>query len=253
MNHKYNDVALLLQGPIDKEKLAFSEYMPYYRILFSEIVLSTYTEYVNDELIKYCSDFGITLVHQPIDIGTLEKRYNIGYQTMTVLAGLQQVTKKYTLKHRTDERYFSLDKVVDKFLEDDRKWVSGSTVFGAKSYYPFHAADHLFIAPTDKLRETFMRTKIGLEKDEMVRNVEGEPAPEITFTMNYIRSWGEEPDIEKHDEQMLKYFNFVNDKHLYPFLIRFNTVNQVYTEIDQLRFNEFNDMNDILTRSGMSV
>lgn len=253
MNHKYKDVALLLQGPMTQDKVAFSEYMPYYRILFSEIVISTYTEHVNDELIRYCSEYGITLVHQPIDIGNLERMYNIGYQTMTCLAGLQNISKKYTVKHRTDERYFGLDKLVDKFLEDDKKWVSGSTVFGAKSYYAFHAADHLFIGPTDKLRDTFQLTKDGLERGEMVRNIAGEPAPEITFTMNFIRANGEEPDIEKHDEQMLRYFDLVNDKNFYPFVIKFNTVNQVYTEIDQLRFNEFNDMNDILTKGGMVV
>jgi len=226
---KYPDVALVIQGPIkDRSKLAFHHNIVYYRSLFEQIIISTYNEHVDDSIRDFCAvNDGIELVTQPIDIGPLNYKYNIGYQTLTTLKGLQAVTKKYAIKHRTDEYYSNLDKVVDLLMENDEKWVSGSTIFGKKSYYLFHAADHLFAGKTSKLQQTFQLIKDNLEKNIMERNYDGDPAAEVTFTKNFIRVSGEEPEESKYAEQMIRWFNFVPDRELYPFHIRFNHDNGV--------------------------
>jgi hypothetical protein len=231
---KYPDVALVIQGPLkDKLKHAFHYQLSYYKQLFDQIILSTYTEHVDDDIQQVCDQYDIKLVTQPEDIGNLNYKYNIGYQTVSTLEGLKNVTKKYALKHRTDECYSNLDKLIDLLLKDDEKWVSGTTIFGKKSYYLFHAADHLFCGKTEKLLKTFQLTKDNLEINVMERNYDGDPAAEVTFTKNFIRISGEEPDDTKYAEQMIRWFNFVPDKELHPFIIRFNHDNGVgsmYTE-----------------------
>ena len=56
----YDDISLVIQGPAsDREKLDFIDALPYYKSLFSEIILSTYTEWkenlVNKKKVKIIS------------------------------------------------------------------------------------------------------------------------------------------------------------------------------------------------------
>ena len=233
----FPDVALVVQGSMkDKSKIAFHNQIDYYKELFEEIILSTYDEHLTEDVRQFCSMHNIKIVTQTENIGKLNYKYNIGYQTLSTLEGLKAATKKYAIKHRTDECYSNLDKLINKLLENDEKWVSGTTIFGKRSYYLFHAADHLFCGRTDKLLKTFQYTKDNLENNIMERNYDGDPAAEVTFTKNFIRISGEEPDDGKYAEQMVRWFNFVPDRDLYPFVIRFNHDNgigSVYTQPDQ--------------------
>lgn len=256
-NSMYDDVSLLIQGPAnDPNKLDFIPYVEYYKTLFSEIILSTYKEHMTDSLREFCQVNNIILVEETINLGNVENKYNIAYQTYTTLNGLKQVSNKYCLKTRTDEGYSNLNKLVDLFLEDDEKWVCGSTVMGPKIYHVFHAADHLFIGKTEKLKKCFEYTYENLFLGIMERNVVGEPAAEVTFTKNFIIISGDTPDLERHDELMLKYFNFVNDREFYPFRIRFNHIPRLYTELSHFHpcWLSYNNMDDILSsRGGMIV
>ena len=49
---------------------------------------------------------------------------------------------------------------------------------------------------------------------------------------------------------MLKYFDIVNNKELFPFIIRENGINKVYSTIDDLgpNRNQYETMQDILTK-----
>jgi hypothetical protein len=200
----------------------------------------------------------ITIVHQTIDIGNVRNDGRAYYQVYTTLEGLKYSSKKYTIKHRIDERYSNLEKIVDKFLLDDSKMVCGSMVFGPKYYRHYHAGDHMFIAKTDKLLQTFQLTFDNLNKGIMENNNSGSfpdtnlnsGSPEITMTKNFIRINGEEPTEERHDELMLKYFDIVNNKELHPFIIRENGINKVYNSIEDLtpNRNQYETMNDILTK-----
>lgn len=271
MAPQYPDITLVIQGPVNfdgmlsaygeqiqqsgEERLDFMPSIEYYKTLFAEIVLSTYTEQIDDEIRDFCEKHGIRLVHQSQDIGELEKKYNISYQAMSTLLGLQYVKTKYTLKHRTDERYSNLHKLINLFLEDDEKWVSGSTIFSCKSRQAYHAADHLYIAKTDKLIHVMSMTLENIKAGQFDRNAEKEPAPEVTFTRNFIRVSGDNPEYSAHDEMMLKWFNFINDRELYPYVIKFNTTGKIYTKLEDREdfWNEFNTMQDILYKNGMRI
>lgn len=249
----YEDITLLIQGSTKtKDNLTFLEHIDYYKSLFKKIVISTYTEDLTEELLNIIKIHNLILVDQTKNI-SIENKYNIGFQTLSTLAGLYECSTKYTLKHRTDEKYSNLNLLIDIFMEDTNKWVSGGTFFGAKSYHIFHAADHLFIGKTDKLIKTFETTLQNLYNGKYEKNANNEPAAEVTFTKNFIRISGEEPNLQYHDTQMLKYFNFISDKHLEPFLIRFNSKKEIYRTFKDFHpsFNFYENMNDILTKSGM--
>jgi hypothetical protein len=234
----YDNISLIIQGPsIDKEKLDFVDALLYYKSLFSEIILSTYTEHLisNWKLLKVCEKNDIKIVHKTIDIDKFLLEHPtspcIYYQTYTCLNGFKASTKKYSIKHRIDERYSNLNLLVDKFLNDDEKLISGGTLFSPKVWRWFCAGDHLFIAKTEKLIESFELTMNHLENKILL-----EEGPEITYTKNFLRINGEDPVNEKHDELMRKYFDFVPDKYMFPFVIRSNTNdegNQVWRTLEE--------------------
>lgn len=249
---KYPDVSLVIQGSLkDKSVLSFKDNINYYKTLFPEIILSTWTEHLDEEIYEFCRKHDMGLAHQPLDvIGNLENRYNIAYHSYSSCLGFVNASRKYTLKHRTDEKYSNLHRLVDLFLEDDSKWVSGGTAFGQKSYYLYHAADHLFIAQTQKLIDTFIMTIENLKRGVLERNVAGEPAAEITFTKNFLKIHGEDPRPDNHDELMRKYFNFINDCNLHPFVIRINGCNYVLTEeyqFNNLFFKKLHTIDEVLS------
>jgi len=255
---KYPNVSLLIQGPLYQGKLDALDFLPYYSILFNEIIISTYTEHINDlengVFRKFCEHHKLKLVEQTINIGNLRNDNRVGYQTYTTLGGLESVTNPYVVKHRIDERYFCLDKVVDKFLLDDNKWVCGSMLFGPKVYRKFHAGDHLIVCKTDKLKATFKLTMDNLKQGLMEGNFDelncppGVGAPEITYTKNFLRINGEQPDNNRHDELIRKYFDIVNNKELYPFVVRENGSNSLFTTIQDLgpNRNQYDSIDAIL-------
>lgn len=249
---KYPDVSLVIQGSLkDKSVLSFKDNIEYYKTLFSDIILSTWTEHLDGEILSFCGEHGIRIVHQSLGIiGSCVNMYNIAYHSHSCLLGFINSSKKYTLKHRTDEKYSNLDKLVDLFLQDDSKWVSGGTAFGQKSYYLYHAADHLFIGRTDNLIKTFELTVVNLHKGILEKNTAGEPAAEITFTKNYLIVNGEEPRVDNHDELMRKYFNFLNDCNFHPFVIRINGCGYVLTEeyqFNNLFFRKLYTIDEVLS------
>lgn len=224
----YKNISLVIQGPAsNREKLDFIDALSYYKILFSEIILSTYTEHLisNWQLLKVCEENDIKIVHHSINI---EKQLlehptspSIYYQTYTSLNGFKSSSKKYTIKHRIDEKYSNLNLLIDKFLNDDEKLISGGTLFAPKVWRPFHVGDHLFIAQTEKLINSF-----ELTMNHLYNKIMPEEGPEITYTKNFLRIHNENPTDENHDELMRKYFDFVPDKYLFPFVIRSNTNNE---------------------------
>ena len=163
---KYPEVALMIQGPtFDENKNTFKDHIDYYKTLFEEIIVSTYKEHLTTEFIEFCFNNSLKLVVRTEYVGQVDNRYNIAFQTVSSLNGLRQITKPYCLKHRTDEKYSNLEILIDLFLQDTEKMVTGGTVFGAKSYYPFHAADHLQIAKTEKFIRLFELTENEIYRD----------------------------------------------------------------------------------------
>jgi len=256
ITHKYPDVTLLLQGPMIDGRLDAMDHMGYYRILFGHIVISTYTEHINAALgfREWCANWGIQLVEQSINMPVTRNDGRIYYHTATTLKGLHAVTTPYVMKHRLDEKYWGLEQLVEKFNSDTLKMVCGTTVFGPKSYRLYHAADHLFIARTDLLLESWTKTWVDLQSGIMEGNHNENPvapnqgAPEITFTKNYIRSLGHDPTPEQHDQLMCQFIDFVNNKYLWPFTIRENGHGSVYTTVQDLgpSRNKFETMQDML-------
>ena len=241
---KFKDFTLVLQGPIDDDNLLESfDSIEYYREVFSEIILSTYTEHLaeNWKVQKFCNDNQIKIVHQSYYEGIcnlsfkksdLKNDFNndvgVKFQTISSLHGFRHVKTKYLVKHRLDERYSNFDLLLNKFLNDTNKLVTGGTFFGQKVYFPYCAADHLMVGKTEKMIDTFQRTL------DMINHGVLDSGPEVMYTKNFIRSYNENPTEENHDELMLKYVDFLPDKYMEPFVIRANHWKQRWTTSHRL-------------------
>lgn len=255
---KYSDFTLVVQGPIaNKTKLDFIDSIDYYKSIFSNVILSTYTEQISDnsELIETCEKYNVKIVHQSLDNGICDLSFKdfdethqidndsgIKFQTVSTLLGLKNVITPYVVKHRVDERYSNLNLILDKFLSDTNKLVTGGTFFGQKIYFEYCAADHLMVSKTNKMLETFQRTL------DMINSNFLENGPEIMYTKNFIRSCGEDPSSDNHDYLMRKYIDFVPDKYMEPFVIRANHWHQMWTCAESLghRRNTYETIDDMI-------
>lgn len=245
MEVKYPKVSLLIQGPsLDKTKWDFIDNIEYYKTLFPHIVLSTYTEHIeaNPEIVDICSEHGIKLVHQTINIGDVINTHGIYYQTYSTNYGLKHIYTRYVIKHRIDERYSNLELLVEKFLQDDSKYVTGGTMFGTKSWFEYCVADHLVVCKTDTLSSTMEMTLNQLDSGYW------EGGPEIMYTKNFLRATTE-VNRKNHDHLMRKYVDFVPDKYMEPFVIRMNNDNQVWRTSEELgqAKNSLETIEDILS------
>lgn len=254
----YSDFTLVVQGPTnDLTKIDFLDSIDYYQSLFSKIVLSTYDEHIctNQKLLKICEEKSIQIVTQSVTNGInnlsfkdfdenheIDNDCGIKFQTVSTLNGLNNVSTPYVLKHRVDERYSNLHLILDKFLLDTEKLVTGGTFFGQKVYFEYCAADHLMVSKTNKMIKTFEKTL------EMINSGILDSGPEIMYTKNFIKISGEDPTSENHDALMRKYIDFLPDKYMEPFVIRANHWNQIWTTADSLgyRRNEYETIDDMI-------
>lgn len=234
---QYNDITLVIQGPVDRpDRLDFFDVLDEYKESFPHIIISTWWEHVTPEFMDKLNHRALVYVRKLSEIpGELILPYNIGHQVLTTLEGLIAVKTPYAMKLRIDERYSNLWKVADKFLENTDKYVTGSSFLCPKSDgFFFEAPDHIIACKTDTLIETFEEALQRLHSGTYDKNEHGDPAPEITFTKSYLHVMGEEVDLHRHDQLMVKHFDFVNDRELHPFVIRCNSGNMRLTEISQI-------------------
>ena len=237
---KYPDVSLLIQGPITAENFGWTK-IP--QDMFGEVIISTWD---TDAANILHSDWKV--VYQPFDIDpVLDLQYNIGRQTLTTLKGLRTCTKPYVLKHRTDEYYSNLDVLVDKFYETGcKKWVCAPVVFGAPSYTKFHAADHLYIAPRDRLIKTFIQTMGDLYHGTYEKNYNGEPAAEVQYTTRFLNVGGYDIIGRYHAEIMKENYDIVPLEALMPFSIKIGTKGFNFTTPEEV-YNDMPYLKDIKT------
>jgi len=215
---KYPNVTLLLQGPVNNQNcLEFLTKLEEYSGLFGEIILSTYTEQIH-LLPELANVKVVTCSNAPVNI---VNDCNIYYQSLTTYNGLLHSTGKYTLKHRTDERYSNIHLMVDKFLLSDDKLLSTLTFIKPKEY-PFLISDHLFIAKTEKLKSVFATTLANLFLGIGDRATNGKVGPELTYCQNFIRYHNDIADPAINVQLMRKHFEVISEQLLEPFTIRFN-------------------------------
>jgi hypothetical protein len=253
------DITLLLQGPLGPDRMDALDQMGYYRTLFGHIIVSTYSEHLSayPGFRDWCAGLDIRVIEQSIHMPITRNDGRIYYHTATTLKGLQAVKTPYVMKHRLDERYSNLEQLIIKFQNNPNRMVCGTTVFGPKSYRLYHAADHLFIAATDTLLKSWSLTWDNLQLGRMEGSYgpsmmpDNQGAAEITYTKNFLRALGHDPTPEQHDQLMTDHIDFVNNKYLYPFVIRENGTHSVYRTIDDLgpSRNKFKTMQDMLTLS----
>lgn len=120
---------------------------------------------------------------------------NVYLQTITVLAGLNQVKTPYVIKSRSDEYFSNLTRMVSSFRPD--KLLSSNIFVRDVTYRPFHISDHLLIARVDRLKKAFyelkqyieLTKKGGVLQDEFGILNSNTPA-EVKISLFYLKSCG---------------------------------------------------------------
>jgi len=154
----------IIQGPLSDECL---EYIPTYFEYIDEVVLSCWADGISEDqhqrisLLEHTYGDSFKCVLSPLPSLDLVKLWmpdqsaNYYYQIYSTHKGMEQVTTKYAIKMRTDEYYSNLAPLIDVFLRDDEKFVSGNVFFKSVSVYPYHISDHLFVAKSSVLKKSF--------------------------------------------------------------------------------------------------
>lgn len=156
--------AAVIQGSLSDECL---DYIPKYFEYVDEVILSCWDDKNlrerHQRILSLQHTYGdvFKCVLNPIPSLDLVKLWmpdqsaNYYYQLYSTHKGMEQVTAKYTIKMRTDEYYSNLGPLIDIFLKDDEKLVSGNMFFRSVSDYPYHISDHLFLAKSSVLKKSF--------------------------------------------------------------------------------------------------
>jgi len=143
----YNDLDIIIQGPLNSSSL---ENIFNYK-KFGTIIVSHWEGDDKSliENLKRDSEINIVTIPEVHAGAKLVSDYRV-HQWQTTLEGLRLSTKKYSIKVRSDEYYTDLSPLIDSFILDDSKMVTGNVFWkGNSGSHRFHICDHLMICKTE--------------------------------------------------------------------------------------------------------
>ena len=172
-SHKFRDIAIVSQGPVDYQKDFTAETMYYYRKLYPNVMLiiSTWKGEVEELFHWKMESIGVTILEneKPMDPGA----YNINMQIISSRNGVEKAAEnpeiRYVLKTRNDQRYYH-----PGFLQYLRNLI-GQYPAGEKAEarliymgepvsmltVPFHLTDFMIFGTTDMLRDYWSEQTTG--------------------------------------------------------------------------------------------
>lgn len=164
----YKDFSILIQGPLNINSINnIDNYLQYCQY----VVVSYWSENIdkmieNKLLDKANTNNNIIIVKKntPIITTNIDNNGNQYLQTMSILNGMEKINTKYCIKTRSDESYSNLSKIIDIFLQDDRKILTNDLFFRKDIGYKYHMSDHVIIAKSDVLQNGFFIAKKYCEK-----------------------------------------------------------------------------------------
>ena len=155
----HNDLDIIIQGPLNRASL--DNIFNYKK--FGTIIISHWKEDENSLIENLKNDSEIKIVTIPeVHPGVkLVSDYRL-HQWQTTLEGLRLSTRKYSIKVRSDEYYTDLSPLINRFILDDDKMVTGNVFWkGNSGRHRFHISDHIMISKT----ETFWKSLEVLFQD----------------------------------------------------------------------------------------
>jgi len=147
MNYR-KDIDIVIQGPLNKTSLQnIGRYKE-----FGTVIISHWAKDDLTLLDEFIDDIDVKIVTIP-DVyaaSSLVPDYRL-HQWQTTHEGLKASTKKYCVKVRSDEYYTDLSALIERFILDDDKMVTGNVFW--KGLQPgvsnFHICDHIMICKRD--------------------------------------------------------------------------------------------------------
>lgn len=220
---KSEDISVVVQGAIDKKETkkclkSIRKYLPK-----AEIILSTWK---NSDVSGLDYDILVENDDPGAVVFNFENRRinNVNRQLVSTKNGLEKVTRKYTLKFRTDfylngtrflDFFGKFPKREEKFSVFKHRVIASSiytrdySTFGRKrKFLPFHPSDFFFFGLSEDIISYFKNTPL-MQKDDMAKyqckNENKKPyqtptfryTPEQYFCLSYL--WQIFPDIQFDD------------------------------------------------------
>lgn len=229
------DISLLIQGPFNIECLKSIKSS---KFKFKQIIYSTWeNEKIDYSDFKDIDRFEIIIKGLP-STKNICNTANIYYQICSTVEGLKQVKTKYVMKHRSDESYNRLDLVIKKFNLE--KLLCSNIYFRPIKYKAFHISDHFFIGSTARLLKTFTLLQEYLIKNQDHFNVlNNKCSVEQIIALFYLSTFGYKIEelLSKQKEEkfvfdiMQQYFDVFDVKHLKPYTIKHNHLNNTITDL----------------------
>ena len=159
-----DDLSILIQGPINEISLsAIDEYCKF----ANNIIISTWnlTPDVLETLqnrFNHIKNLKISSHTQPDYIKLINENKLFGvtigttwyWQILGVKNGVEECDTKYIIRTRSDEYFKNLQPLIDKFLDNEKKFTCGNIWFKPKSFMPLHIGDHLYISKTKILKKS---------------------------------------------------------------------------------------------------
>ena len=84
------------------------------------------------------------------------------YQARSIKNGLEYTETNHTIKTRSDEKFSDLSAMIRKYRESRGKYISSNIFWKKCDHGHFHIGDHLFMAPTIPLKNSYHNINWGL-------------------------------------------------------------------------------------------
>ena len=205
-NSEHPEVAIVMQGPLDRQKDFTMNTLEIYRHLFPRavLILSTWTSEKSKHLEKI-ADLGVHIIlTEPLE-GS--QTTNLMRQIATTQAGIRHAKKlgvQFVLKVRTDQRFYSPEAlkyfhdVLNQFPIETTSRAKGRVLFASRNSFverPLSASDFLQFGHVEDIE--------ALWNAPLDYQFEGELVPEQLILGAYLRSLGwKDQDLFSHEVWM---------------------------------------------------
>jgi len=227
--------SLLIQGPLNATSLNAIDKCGYGEQV-DEVVISHWSCDKNkEELLQKIPTENITIVESklpeiPLENGAHDTAHNMWYGVSSTHEGLKKCKGKFTIKIRSDEYYEDFGPLKELSKNNPDKMIFGNIFAKNFSYCPYHIGDHLFVANTNRLRETyewFTDVYENYKKEDVPWWMfQSSAATESVLARSFVHTGETSSGWENSTESFLKWFECIDINKLKPYFVRWGHANQ---------------------------
>jgi hypothetical protein len=209
-----SDLSIIIQGPLHRNSLAnLANYRQYGPVIVA--TWETADTALRHQATTLCAQHSAQLVtlpgYTPAQLAGVYNSQNVYLQSLTTLAGLEQVQTAFAVKFRSDEVYTDLAPMRDLLLSDPARIWASSVYFRRDVQHKFHIGDHIVAGRTEILKAGFTHVR---DTCRVMGAIAGphQPFPEQLITRGLLLALGEVPDVTRSRSQVVSHFGVLSLK-----------------------------------------